>query len=72
MSELAYSIILIVALTLSVLPILLLIKKAIKVNNRNASKIIVESKSGVRIELDLYERNDKKKIHQTVEMLLEK
>lgn len=73
MSKLIYDIILVVASIASILPVLLLTTKAIKGGHKGtAHKIKVESKSGVKIELDLYKQNDTKKIHQTVEMLLGK
>lgn len=66
------TIILIVAVITSILPLLLAIKETISLRSRKnpKQKLRIESKSGVIIELDLHKQNDTKKLLQTMDVLL--
>ena len=68
------TIISIVAAIAAALPILLILKKTIrlKTNKPTTPKVKIESKSGVIIELDLHKQNDTKKLLQTMDVLLGK
>jgi hypothetical protein len=68
------TIISIVAAIAAVLPILLILKKTIRLrtNKPTTHKVKIESKSGVTIELDLHKQNDTKKLLQTMDVLLGK
>jgi hypothetical protein len=68
------TIILIVAVITSILPLLLAITETISLRSRKVpkQKLRIESKSGVTIELDLHKQNDTKKLLQTMHVLLGK
>ena len=61
-----------VASLATLLPILLSFNNFLKANSTREHKIKIESKSGKTIEFNLTETNDLKKVHQLMDVLLDK